>query len=273
MKKNAVKILIDVLLSLFFALLFNTKMLGLAFHEVFGVFSGFAILIHILLNATWVKRVTMRLFDSELPRKTRLGYGLNILLLMSFIIIIVSGMLISKVLFPNLRVGNGGWFRELHVDTSYFALALIGVHIGLHWKWIAGFFKNLFKLQTPKKASAVAIVVVAILLASGGYLVVATSLTKQAANISGVSMANTQDGYEGGFDQQQFNGTPNTQTNGQQQFTGRGQKEETSGFDHQRGKSPSQNLSVIGILGLIAKYTGVMAIFAILTYYLENLLN
>lgn len=264
MKKNAVKFLINVLLALIFVLLFNTRMMGLAFHEVFGVFIGFAILIHILLNATWVKRVTMRLFDSKLPQKTRLGYGLNILLLMSFIIIIVSGMFISKVLFPNFRVGNEGWYRELHVDTSYFALALIGVHIGLHWKWIAGFFKNLFKLKTPKMAGAVAIVLIAILLASGGYLVVATNLTKNVANISGVTMANTQNGYEGGFDQQQFNGTPNTQMNGQQQFNGRG---------HQSGMNGQlQSLSIIGILGLIAKFTGIMAIFAILTYYSENLL-
>jgi hypothetical protein len=207
----------------------------------------------------------MRLFDSKLPLKTCLGSGLNILLLMSFIIIIVSGMFISKVLFPNLQVGNEGWLRELHVDTSYFALALVGVHIGLHWKWIAGFFKNLFKLKTSKKASAIAIVVLAILLASGGYLVVAMNLTKSVVNICGGTMANTQNGYEGGVNQKQFNGTQNAQTNSQQQFTGRGQK---------RGlKGQSQNLSFIGILSLIAKFTGIMAIFATLTYYIENLLT
>ncbi|MGC7870643.1 DUF4405 domain-containing protein [Desulfosporosinus sp. SYSU MS00001] len=272
MKRNFVKLLIDALLSVIFVLLFNTHVIALPFHEVCGIGIGFGILVHIVLNFQWVKKVSLRLFDPKLPIKTRLGYVLNLLLLIAFTLIIVSGILISKVLFPNLRVGNEGLFRTFHVSASYSTLLLIGIHIGLHWKWIMGFFKNLFKIKSTKTTEVVAKAFMIIFLLFGGYQIVSTNFVGQIANISDVfSMTNSQTTHDGL--QQQTQGVLGNQANDRQQRDrGRGSHGD---FDHsfsREAKGQFQSPNALNVLAIIIEYFGIMSVFVILTYYIEGFL-
>ncbi|MHC1681522.1 MAG: hypothetical protein AB6733_00955 [Clostridiaceae bacterium] len=59
MKKiNFIKISLDLIMGIIFALLFNKNVLGgLTFHEIAGLAMGFAVLVHILLNWKWVINV------------------------------------------------------------------------------------------------------------------------------------------------------------------------------------------------------------------------
>ncbi|WP_170932597.1 DUF4405 domain-containing protein [Desulfosporosinus sp. FKB] len=263
MKRNLVKLLIDALLSVIFVLLFNTHVIALPFHEVCGIGIGFGILVHILLNLQWVRKVSLRLFDSKLPIKTRLGYVLNLFLLIAFALIIVSGILISKVLFPNLRVGNEGLFRTLHVSVSYLTLVLIGIHIGLHWKWVMGFFKNAFKIKSTKTSEVVARVFMIIFLLFGGYQLAATNFVDQIANINDVfTMTNSQTTHDG-FQQQ-------TQ---QQRVRGRGSRGDSDHSFSGEAKGQFQSPNALNVLTIIIEYSGIMSVFVILTYYMERFLT
>ena len=143
MKKDYFKLGLDIFIALIFALLYNTRVFGgLAFHEIIGLGIGAIFIVHILLNWQWVIKVTQRLFDRTLPSKTRVGYVINILLLISMSFTIVSGLMISKVLFPELGLVNQRAFHGFHIDVSYLTLVIVGVHVGLHGQWIMCLMKK-----------------------------------------------------------------------------------------------------------------------------------
>ena len=150
-KLNSIKIVLDIIMLVTFILLFNYKMPGMLFHEVVGLAIGVVILIHCGLNWKWIKGISLRIFKSKLPIKTRIGYFLNILLLINIIVIIVTGVLISKALFPGFSSIGGKSLQGLHISLSYFCLILIGIHVGLHWNWVMITFKRIFKITEKKK--------------------------------------------------------------------------------------------------------------------------
>ncbi|RIE01576.1 DUF4405 domain-containing protein [Cohnella faecalis] len=153
MKKiNDVKLALDVVMGVLFVLFFNKNVLGgLAFHEIAGLFFAGAYVTHILLNLGWVKRVTLKMFDRRLSWRVRGSYALNFLLLVSMTFIIVSGIMVSHVVFPNINVGDEGWFKMTHISVSFLVLALIGIHVGLHWQWVVNMCK---KMTSVKKSRA-----------------------------------------------------------------------------------------------------------------------
>ncbi|MGI1659436.1 MAG: DUF4405 domain-containing protein [Desulfitobacterium sp.] len=174
--KNLVKLTLDIVMYIVFVLLMKISFGGLTFHEIAGLGIGFVFIVHILLNLQWVKKITLRLFDQSLPRKTRLGYIINALLLIAMTFIVVSGVLISKILFPNLNVGNLRWLHEIHILGSYLSLILIGVHLRLHWQWIKGQIKKVFQGRPTQIALSLTKLSVILLLVFGGYSLVAPQL-------------------------------------------------------------------------------------------------
>lgn len=120
-------------MAVVFVLLFNPAVTTLTFHELASLVLGLAMIIHVVINWKWVISVSKRIFSK---RKTRLSYVLNIALLLDMLVIIISGLLISEILFPNFRYFiNVNWL-PIHVVSSFIGLLTIGIHIGLHWNWI-----------------------------------------------------------------------------------------------------------------------------------------
>ncbi|GAA3319756.1 hypothetical protein GCM10020331_027960 [Ectobacillus funiculus] len=77
--------------------------------------------------------------------KTRFGYLLNLLLLITMTFNMVSGIIISRVVFPNINIGNEMWFKVTHISVSFLTLILVAVHVGLHWQWVIQVWKkNIF---------------------------------------------------------------------------------------------------------------------------------
>lgn len=172
LKKNIVKMILDVSLAIAFVLLMNPRVFnGLPFHEIAGTVIGVAILVHIGLNYRWVINTTKKIFSSELPKKTRISFALNILLLVSMAAVIVSGILISRVLFSNVALEGNHFVREIHDLFANTTLALVGLHLGLHWQWIMGVSKKVFKAKdgTWRKGAFISSVLTFALLAGGMY--------------------------------------------------------------------------------------------------------
>ncbi|EKN70666.1 hypothetical protein BABA_04464 [Neobacillus bataviensis LMG 21833] len=156
MKKNYTKIVLDLLMAITFVLLMNPRVLnGLPFHEIAGLVIGVAILVHIGLNYRWVINTTKKIVDAKLPPKTRFSYLLNILLLISMAAVIITGILISKVVLPSFAVQEGHSIRGLHGFTADATLALVGLHIGVHWQWVLSICKKAFKSKEGKLRMAV----------------------------------------------------------------------------------------------------------------------
>lgn len=140
-KTNPVKVnyLVDLTIFTAFLVAFDPHSTGMAVHEWLGIAFGAAAVVHLLLHWKWLVASTRRLLG-KLPRRTRLNYALNAMLFVAMTLLIFSGLMISEVALPavGLRLSESFAWRSLHFQAADAALILLGLHVALHWKWIAG---------------------------------------------------------------------------------------------------------------------------------------
>ena len=178
-----VKIALDIVMMLALVLLYKAKVLTLTYHEVMGLAILGLFLIHCLVNRSWIVSVGKRLFSPQTPTRTKVSYWLAIALAVVFILIVLSGVFISKILFKGIsgggHSGSAVW-RNMHLFCSALSIILVGMHVGLYWDKIAGFFRKHFgKLRGAGLVAGR--VVLAIVLAFGVYSVPTTSFAQWLA--------------------------------------------------------------------------------------------
>ncbi|WP_368294489.1 ferric reductase-like transmembrane domain-containing protein [Dehalobacter sp. TBBPA1] len=133
--KLVTKIVLDIAMSILFVFLLDAFGTGLTFHEIAGLFIFALFSIHILLNWSWVKNTTLNLLQSKLKNRTavsvKMKYALNLAIFISISIIVITGVLISKVLFPS-DTTHGEWIYLVHKWTSYICLGFLITHLVIH---------------------------------------------------------------------------------------------------------------------------------------------
>jgi len=271
-KLNLIKIVLDTVMVIAFVLLFNYMVLGMLFHEVVGLAIGAVILLHCGLNWKWIKGISLNIFKKKLPTKTRIGYFLNILLLLSVIFIIISGVLISKKLFPGLALSGGKGLQVLHISVSYFCLLLIGIHLGLHRNFVMITFRKIFKITEKKKIySYISKILMVLVLTFGIY---STYSVKFLSKISIApvfsSLTSSTSGGENGMSKGNFKPTEGADGSTQEKRKPMGG---ASGSPQENGKPKGSGLGNPSIFGVITSNLGVISLFSIITFYVEKLLT
>lgn len=135
---NLFKFLLNIALILVMLLLMDPRSFyGLPFHEWAGLVIGIFFILHKILNWTWIKKVTVGFFKRA-PWRARWNYVLDVLLLAGLVLMILSGIAIARAIdFSWLHLGGSRMFwRIMHTSSSFLTLALFGIHLGLHWKWV-----------------------------------------------------------------------------------------------------------------------------------------
>lgn len=292
MKKiNYVKLSLDLLMAVTFVLLFNTRILGgLAFHEIAGLAIGVACLTHMALNIRWIKGVTLKILDRKLPVKTRFEYLLNLVLLFSMAFIIVSGILISRVVFPNLHVGDEQWFKTTHISVSFLTLAIVGVHVGLHWQWVMNVTRRLLgrSSKASRPAGIVLKLAMAAVLAIGVYEMVQTNFAEHLSSVASVFGGSSSAGFEdhgrmekgmGRGDWQAGDGAGTTGGNAANEGESGQLGSANPGFgDRMDGGFAEHGGGDRGFGGgsawdVLLTYLGIMGVFVIAVYYLSRLMS
>ncbi|OIK15756.1 hypothetical protein BIV60_08380 [Bacillus sp. MUM 116] len=256
MKKNYTKIILDLMMAITFVLLMNPRVLnGLPFHEIAGLVIGVAILAHIGLNFCWVINTTKKIFDPNLPKKTFFSYLLNILLLISMATVIVTGILISRVVLPSLAIQGGHSIRGIHSFSADATLALVGLHIGVHWQWILSICKKAFKSKEGKfKKGVIASVVLSLAILAGGIQWFA-------------SAASPSKGYFNPIEMQQSSGAPSVNKgNSTNTFQGPPNKDFREGKFHGKDGHGGSSNPFLVVLNYFAIWTAII----IPTYYLDK---
>ena len=285
MKSNKVKIAVDVVITITLVLLYNTHgALGLAFHEWAGILITIGFALHVALSWGWVVSITKRLFGKTTAR-ARFLYVLDIAVFGLMTWTILSGLFISRVAVPFLALGEPLW-RATHVPISYLTLIVVGVHLGMHWEWVLSTVRRIAKAPRATPASAWALRAIAALVLVGGvYSVAATNALQQAVAFTGSDGRSEQGRPGAGFpgsgatpgqrpDQsgQSGQGRPSGQFTpgqvppgqGRQGNDGRGRDRGVGGFDGMGGRGGSSDLTAALL------HTGIVAAFAIPTYYLDK---
>lgn len=134
---------LDIALFIAFIVDMNTRFTGIPIHEWLGIALGIALIYHLLLHWNWIVAITKRIF-SKLPAAERLRYILDIALFVDMVIVIATGLWISRVAVPQLGISvteNFLW-RRLHSMTADLVLWMVALHLALSWKWIVNAFKR-----------------------------------------------------------------------------------------------------------------------------------
>ncbi|MGH4036809.1 MAG: DUF4405 domain-containing protein [Sphaerochaeta sp.] len=137
MKNKLTKYLIlDTLLVFLFVMLYDKGATGMSLHEIAGLAMLSLCVVHVVIHPKYVVNTTKKAFSrgTGLSKKARFSYFLSFVMAIAFILMIVSSISISQVVFNN----RGTIFmKNLHKELAALLLLLVAVHLGLHYKMIA----------------------------------------------------------------------------------------------------------------------------------------
>jgi Na+/H+-dicarboxylate symporter len=131
------RLLLD--LGMFVGLLaaFNPAWTGMALHEWLSVALIVPLLLHLIINWEWTVRV-LNTFAERLFHASRLNLLVDVALFVSAVAVMLSGLVVSSVISGVFGVANGAsalWVA-VHSVSADAAVALLLLHLGLHWRWI-----------------------------------------------------------------------------------------------------------------------------------------
>jgi hypothetical protein len=145
LNKNVIRIILDVVMVSLLVLMYEKFAFGIRFHEVGGLVACGLFIIHNGINRRWIVGITTRFFSGTLPLRVRIGYALNVSLLVSMSFIAVSGVMMSRTVLTGIY-GSIAFWRPWHFFASAVALALVGIHLGLHWSFIRTMFAKILRV-------------------------------------------------------------------------------------------------------------------------------
>ena len=174
-QSRVLKLALDAVMLILLVLMYKKQVISMSFHEIGGLALIGLFVIHHLLNARWIGAVTKRLFAKATPGLVRARYIVDALLLIAFLTVGVTGILINKTLFAIHAAGNA---KTLHYFASAIAILLMGVHLGLHADYIFG---KLFRKGANRVAKLATAIVLALLVAFGGYSLFTTQFVSYLA--------------------------------------------------------------------------------------------
>jgi hypothetical protein len=103
-----------------------------------------ALLVHFSLHWDWVVRTTKGMLTTTGRR--RFMWLMNLALLGDLILCIGSGILISRFRVFGVTFDSDEFWNNLHSTTAAVAIGLIGIHIGLDWRWISNAIRRMTRI-------------------------------------------------------------------------------------------------------------------------------
>lgn len=142
MKKTALKISIDIFMTIIWLVLMTYDLTGSIWHEILGIGMLIPLFFHLYLNRKWIAGVSKKLFSTK-PNVNTVRWICDVLMLIGFVVTAATGIAISKELLWQIRADNNALWYTVHAWAAYLTLAVMGVHVGLHWKMLLGFFRSM----------------------------------------------------------------------------------------------------------------------------------
>ncbi len=130
--------LLDVLLLILFMLVCAPVATGLPVHEWLSLLFVLPVVLHLLWHWNWVLGVFART-SRKLPPATQFSRAWNLVLFVLIVVANVTGILISEAALPVLGIHplRDAFWTIVHKASANLTLIVVGVHIAVHWRWIA----------------------------------------------------------------------------------------------------------------------------------------
>jgi len=135
--RNKILLALDGAMLLAFVVATAPALGGPALHEWIGVACAAAVMAHLLLNWDWIAATARRILRAT-NLQTRLSFALNLALFLDVVAILVSGLAISRAALPRVAalLPRSDEWLWLHGRSADLFLALVGLHLALHWDWL-----------------------------------------------------------------------------------------------------------------------------------------
>lgn len=139
------RFILDTSLLVTFLIAMNTSLTGIPVHEWLSVAVAAVIVWHLFTEWDWTVNAIGR-FISKLQALSRVNLVLDILLFVAFVLVMLSGFLVSQSILPllGLSVPFGPTWRIIHALSADATLLILGVHAGLHWRWVVKTTRRVF---------------------------------------------------------------------------------------------------------------------------------
>ena len=145
-KKNMSKVrfYVDTFFFIFMILVLIPQSTGIPIHEWASFLIILPFLLHLIINWNWIATNSKKLLKKQIKKKL-FDYVLNWLLYLLMIIVTLSGIVISEAALPTfgIYVEPDNFWSVIHNLSATLLMAVLGIHIALHWKWIVAVFKKL----------------------------------------------------------------------------------------------------------------------------------
>jgi len=128
---------------------------GQSLHEWLGMACGALAITHLLVNWQWIAAMVGRVFK-PINWQARVSTILNAALFIDVVVLVFSGLMISRVALPTLGIdlGRSETWRPIHALAANGFLTLVGLHIALHLSWIWATIKRMVgRLHLPGLAA------------------------------------------------------------------------------------------------------------------------
>lgn len=123
-------------------------------HEWAGAGMFLLFIVYHILNAGWHKNL---LHGKYSPIRI-FQLVIDLLVFLSMIGLMISGIMLSNHVFDFLDIHGGTSFAQLlHMASSYWGFVLMALHLGLHWRMIAGMVRKALKRKQPSRVSRILI--------------------------------------------------------------------------------------------------------------------
>jgi hypothetical protein len=112
-------------------------------HEVFGIITFIVIILHLISNRKWLSKVIGKIGKKTLSKPLKVRLTAAILLCISFIGLVVTGILISRVILVNVgSPRNAVSVGEVHGFFVFLSIALVIWHVTLNINYLKMFLKK-----------------------------------------------------------------------------------------------------------------------------------
>lgn len=150
MKKLARKIIVDMSLAILSLALMMFKVTGVFAHELMGIAWIAVTGVHLFLNRNWLMGLFRKNADCTKPKRKKSQLVWNSILSISTVLLVVSGLAISEVIFS---FGASGAFLAVHsIASKLFMLSCIA-HVVLHRQYLKAAFGKMFGAKKRTKSA------------------------------------------------------------------------------------------------------------------------
>ncbi|CAM3606633.1 DUF4405 domain-containing protein [Zobellia roscoffensis] len=143
-KTSKVRVYVDIFFFALMILVLIPQITGVPIHEWASFIIIMPFFLHLIINWEWIRANSNKFFKKQ-PNKTRFDNVFNWILYLFMVVVTLSGIVISESALPlvGIHFEPDAFWSKIHDVSATLFMALLGVHIALHWKWIVGAFKKL----------------------------------------------------------------------------------------------------------------------------------